>query len=73
MNAHEKVMAYYGTPYACAKATGASYASCKRWWRKGCFIDPAWWARIADNDIQTMAALAADYSAAHPSHTDQEK
>lgn len=43
MSAHADVIQAYGSAYACAKATGVPYDTCKRWWRVGRLSDPARW------------------------------
>lgn len=71
MNAHQQLMQYYSSAYACAKATGLPYRTVKQWWAKGCFTDPARWVALAGADLLTLARLAADYRIAHPDYDDQ--
>jgi len=65
MNAHAEIMKAHRSAYACAKATGIHYDTCKRWWRLGQFVNPRYWQVILEavgcDQPEYYKALAKDY------------
>jgi len=64
-NAHTELMNRWPSAYALSRATGVPYTTAKRWRRRKCISDPAYWIpliRAAGMEpMQMCYQLARDY------------
>jgi len=67
VNAHEQLLTQWRSAYALSKQTGIPLTTAKRWRRRKCISDPAYWLPLISaagmEPTQTCYELAKDYGA----------